>query len=213
MEQKKFKNCYKDFTTTVIAISFFAYAIFAYAEDYLELDQKIIDFIIANSEDAETSKAISEISFFGNIKVEGKASLFEGVIGTQTDKGSVGMVMTIPLLDKREKLERSRKHINTIQVITEKAVKLLKEYRKGKMEETELIKVIKEKTEYLEWQKKRVEIGVEYQMNFYKTKMEITMLEKTLHELQTNSASIMVEILTLVKHSARNSLKAMIEEK
>jgi hypothetical protein len=119
----------------------------------------IIDYIVDHNPKIKAQRALQGI----NLKLDGKASAFAGTLGDTTDKASVGVMLTVPLIDTREKKERQKEIVSSEESLRQQAAQVLLSLRESQTETRELSDTLKVKYAHLEWMRKRVQAGVDYQ--------------------------------------------------
>lgn len=146
-----------------------------------------------------------------NIKLEGKASAFAGTLGDTTDKGAVGITLTVPLIDTREKKERLKEIVSSEESLRQQAAQVLLSLRESQAEIRELFDTLKVKYAHLEWMRKRVQAGVDYQKEYHKEYEAYMSLHKAQEQAKARVSSHMAALFALVDRSARAELKARLE--
>jgi hypothetical protein len=174
----------------------------AFAEDI-----DIIDYIVEHSPKIKVQRALQGM----HVKIEGKASAFVGALGDTTDKGAIGITISVPLLDSREKREGQREIALAEESLRQNASQLLLSIRESQAEMRDMSDALKVKYAHLEWMRKRVEAGVDYQKEYHKEHEAYMNMLRAYEQAKAKSAGYMTSLLSLVEKSARTGLKSMLE--
>lgn len=148
----------------MLALSFTILLLFALPEPVQGAeepsDQAVVAFVLRHSPRLREAKAL--LPTFGNLlKIEAWGRVMMPEVGLEGQ--GVGLVASFPLLDRREKAERTLKVLEVEQEVRADAASLLTELRslQAQIRLGELL--LKEMEGQLQWLKRRVQAGVEYQ--------------------------------------------------
>ncbi|MFN3480654.1 MAG: hypothetical protein ACK415_09740 [Thermodesulfovibrionales bacterium] len=162
----------------------------------------IVDYIVANNEEVIAMKNLTGL----DLKLDARLSANAGTTGQYTDRAVAGLTMTIPLLDTRERRELKKRITELEAKVRNKAVAAISKYQAVIYEITQLSTFLTREVEYLSWFKKRVEVGIEYQKDYYKAEATYMGHKAKLSSAVADCQAARLELLALIKPDLRENL-------
>lgn len=169
---------------------------------------EIIDFITNNNPQVIEARKKQGIDY----RVDFKASGYTGLLGQYTDKAAVGVTVSVPLLDTKERKDLEKARVEKEASIRAKAVDVINSIMATRRAITSLRAKIAFEEDYLRWLQKRVEAGVDYQKDLFKYQETLITDKARLIELEAKEATAINEALSLVSNEKRNKLNKMLKE-
>ncbi len=169
---------------------------------------EIIDFITNNNPLVIEARKKQAIDY----RVDFKASGYTGIVGQYTDKASVGVTVSVPLLDTKERRDLEKARIEKEASIRAKAVEVINSIMATRRAIKSLRAKIAFEEDYLRWLQKRVAAGVDYQKDLFKYQETVITDKARLNELEAKEAIAINEALSLVRNEKRNQLNNMLKE-
>lgn len=196
----------------LIAIIIIIGMMYIFPSNMMAGDIEIVDFIAQNNPTVLMLIKNNKGGLLSSIKVEGKGSAYMGVVGSNTDKVSAGLVVTLPIIDRLESKKNEEKIINAIEQVTSQASQILKELRYKQAERARLLDVLEAEKVYEKWLEKRVEVGVEFMKTLVEKRIEIAKLSGDINKIIASIESYKTILLSLVSTKAREKLIYMLED-
>jgi len=174
-------------------------------------DLAVVDFIVRHSPLVKAVREANRTSPWNNFKLEGRASAYQGVIGSTADRGALGIVLTWPLLDPREKAEREKNIKQAEAQVREEASNTLIKLREAQsflVSIQPLLEIQEKQTDLLQ---RRMVAGVDYQKNYFEGTVFQLREQERFNRYRAEAAGYTVRLLSLVEVPARNRLAEMID--
>lgn len=168
---------------------------------------EIIDFITNNNPQVIEARKKQGIDY----RVDFKASGYTGLLGQYTDKAAVGVTVSVPLLDTKERRDLAKARVEKEASIRTKAVDVINSIMATRRSIKSLKERIAFEEDYLRWLQKRVEAGVDYQKDLFKYQETMITDKARLNELEAKEAAAINEALALVSYEKRTALKHLLE--
>lgn len=174
-------------------------------------DLAVLDFIVNHNPLVKATREANRTSILSNYKLEGRASAFQGVTGSTTDRGAVGVVLTVPLLDPREKADREKNVRQVEAQVREEAANTLTKLREAQaflLSMRPILEVQEKQTDLLQ---RRLLAGVDYQKNHFEGVIFELREKERFQRYSAEAHSFGSRLLSMVETPARNTLARMIE--
>ncbi len=170
-------------------------------------DQAIIAFVLKHSPRIREAKAL--LPTIGNLlKIEARGRVMVPEVGLEGQ--GVGVVASLPLLDRREKAERTLKVLEVEQAVRTEAAALLQELR-SLQAQVQLGEVLmKEMEGQLQWLKRRVQEGVEYQKEANRFLLDLYGKEVEIEQRRAQIGPLIEKLVGLVELGQQAKLRMML---
>ena len=174
-------------------------------------DLVVIDFIVNHNPLVKATREANRTSILNNYKLEGRASAFQGVTGSTTDRGAVGVTLTVPLLDPREKAEREKNVRQVEAQVREEASNALTKLREAQAFLSSMRPILEVQEKQTDLLQRRLLAGVDYQKNHFEGVIFELREKERFHRYTAEASSYTNRLLSLVEVSSRNALAHLIE--
>lgn len=170
---------------------------------------EIVDFIVSNNPQVIEARKKYNIDY----KVQFTASGYTGIVEQHTNKAAVGLTISVPLVDTKERNELNKAKIEKEANIRTKAADVVNSIIATTRAIKSLTAEIAFKENYLRWLQKRVEAGIDYQKDVFKYQETLISDKVRLSELESKKMAAINEALSLVNPEKRNQLNKILKEK
>ncbi|MDD5559022.1 hypothetical protein [Candidatus Methylomirabilis sp.] len=170
-------------------------------------DQTIIAFIVQHSPRIREAQALLPTP--GNLlKIEARGRVLLPNAGLEGQ--GVGVVASLPLLDRREKAERTLKVLEVEREVQREAAALLQELRALQAQVRLGEELLKEMDEQLQWTGRRVREGVEYQKEANHFLLELYGKKVEIEQRRAQIGSLIEKLAGLIPPAQQPTLRAML---
>jgi hypothetical protein len=173
-------------------------------------DQAILAFIVEHSPRLREARAL--LPTLGNLlKIEARGRVLLPDAGAEGQ--GVGVVASVPLLDRREKAERTLKVLEIEQEVRAQATSLLQELRSLQAQVRVGDALLQEMDRQLQWMKRRVQEGVEYQKEAHRFLLDLYGKKGELEQRRAQLGPLIEKLVGLVEPAQQPKLRGMLSEK
>lgn len=170
-------------------------------------DQVIITFIVQHSPRIREAQALLPTP--GNLlKIEARGRILLPNAGLEGQ--GVGVVASLPLLDRREKAERTLKVLEVEREVQREAAALLQELRTLQAQVNLGEELLKEMDVQQQWLKRRVQEGVEYQKEANRFLLDLYGKKVEVEQRRAQIGSLIEKLVGLIPPAQRPMLRAML---
>lgn len=170
-------------------------------------DQTIITFIVQHSPRIREAQALLPTP--GNLlKIEARGRVLLPNAGLEGQ--GVGIVASLPLLDRRERAERTLKVLEVEREVQREAAALLQELRTLQAQVKLGEELLKEMDVQHQWLKRRVQEGVEYQKEANRFLLELYGKKVEVEQRRVQIGSLIEKVAGLISPAQRPMLRAML---
>lgn len=171
-------------------------------------DQTIIAFVVQHSPRIREAKAL--LPTLGNLlKIEARGRVMVPEVGLEGQ--GVGVVASLPLLDRREQAEWTLKVLEIEQEVRREAASLLVELRSLQAQVRLGEELLKERDRQLQWLKRRVQEGVEYQKEANRFLLDLYGKKVELEQRRAQIGPMIEKLVGLVEVPQQPRLRGMLE--
>lgn len=170
-------------------------------------DQAIIAFIVRHSPRIQEAQAL--LPTMGNLlKIEARGRVLLPNAGLEGQ--GVGVVASLPLLDRREKAERTLKVLEVEREVQREAAALLQELRALQAQVRLGEELLKEMDGQRQWITRRVREGVEYQKEANHFLLELYGKKVEIEQRRAQIGSLIEKLAGLIAPARQPTLRAML---
>lgn len=170
-------------------------------------DRAIIAFIVQHSPRIREAQALLPTP--GNLlKIEARGRVLLPNAGLEGQ--GVGVVASLPLLDRRERAERTLKVLEVEREVQREAAALLQELRTLQAQVKLGEELLKEMDVQHQWLKRRVQEGVEYQKETNRFLLELYGKKVEVEQRRAQIGSLIEKVAGLILPAQQPTLRAML---
>ena len=170
-------------------------------------DRVIIAFIVQHSPRIREAQALLPTP--GNLlKIEARGRVLLPNAGLEGQ--GVGIVASLPLLDRRERAERTLKVLEVEREVQREAAALLQELRTLQAQVKLGEELLKEMDVQHQWLKRRVQEGVEYQKETNRFLLELYGKKVEVEQRRVQIGSLIEKVAGLILPAQQPTLRAML---
>lgn len=171
-------------------------------------DQAIVAFVLQHSPRIREARAL--LPTLGNLlKIEARGRVLLPDAGLEGQ--GVGVVASLPLLDRREKAERTLKVLEIEQEVRVQATALLQELRSLQTQVRLGEALLKEMEGQLRWMRRRVQEGVEYQKEANRFLLDLYGKKGEVEQRRAQISPLIEKLVGLVEPTQQPTLRGMLE--